>query len=144
MPDPMPAGPLITTTYLPPIARKRRLLPQQIVVVSLMSCEPTSQPEKENPRPSSGFGSTTLIEPFATRPTAEPLKFRYTLPIPPFTERVPSSFPDSAKPTAGTARAIASTVSQTRRLIDARSIQAAGVPSMRGLEGVRQRGQCTD
>src|SRR5262249_21219497 len=111
--------------------RQTLILSFVFVVVSLLSTT-TSQFENSNPTPSLVTGSTTRIEPVLTRPTAEPLKFRYTLPTPDLTERVPSSLPN-AKAAAGTARQTRSAVSQTRRLIDARSISAAGEPSMRGL-----------
>src|SRR5437868_15035023 len=125
--------PLIEIWYLPPIARKRRFVPRQSQVEVLLSNSLCSQPEKSGPRPSLAIGSVSWIDPRCILPTAEPLKLSETLPTPDLTESVPSLSPLSAKPTAGTARAKASMLIKTRRLIDARSIDPAGVPSLRGL-----------
>src|SRR5262245_19652067 len=111
--------------------RQTLILSFALVVVSLLSTT-LSLFAYSYPTWTLVTGSTTRMEPVLTRPTAEPLNFRYTLPTPDLTERVPSSLPN-AKEAAGTDRQTRSAVSQTRRLIDARSISAAGEPSMRGL-----------
>src|SRR5205823_13529082 len=136
MPDP-----LIRIWYLPPIARKRRLVPRQIlivsfrfVVVSLLSLS-TSQFENSNPTPSPAITSVTWMKPRCSRPTAEPLKLTYTLPTPALTEKVPSLSPPSANPAPGAATTIACTVIQTSGLIDARRVEPAREPSQRGLRG---------
>src|SRR4051794_25659074 len=81
--------PLTTILKVPPIIRKRTLVPPQVVVVSFFSFDQSS-PVTTGPVPSPSIGSLIVAEPRAKLPITAPRPLIVIVPRASLTDSVPS------------------------------------------------------